>query len=136
MANYIGTSRTNYFRVTNEQKYNELINNLICEDNIHDFTEERNGILYHGFGAYDSIEYMENEYDDYDFNKFLKELQKILPDNEAFIYFEAGHENLRYVSGFVLVCTNKEIKSMSLDVWAKEQAKKLLGSDFETQTSY
>lgn len=136
MANYMGVSRTNYFRVTDEQRYNELLGKLVCEDNIHDFTEERNGILYHGFGAYDSIEYIEDEYEDYNFDKFLEEIQKILPDDEAFMYFESGYEKLRYVSGFVIVCTNKEIKSTSLDSWAKEQAKQLLGSDFETQTEY
>ncbi|KSV59149.1 hypothetical protein [Acetivibrio ethanolgignens] len=37
---------------------------------------------------------------------------------------------------FVLVVTNKETKSMSLDRWAKEQAKLLLGNDFETKTEY
>lgn len=136
MANYMGVSRTNYFRVTDEDKYNELINGLICEDHIEDFTMEHNGVLYHGFGAYDSIEYIEEDSEDYNFDKFLEEIQKILPDDEAFMYFESGHEKLRYVSGFVVVCTKKEIKSMSLDSWAKEQAKQLLGDNFETKTEY
>ena len=75
-------------------------------------------------------------YDEYDFDEFLTRLQKILPDDEAFVYMEAGNEKLRYVVGFVVVVTSKEIKSMSLDTWAKEQAKQLLGSDFETETEY
>jgi hypothetical protein len=142
MANYMGTSRTNYFRVTDEDKYQELFKNLrSTEDDIHDFTTDNNGVIYHGFGSYSSIDYVvsvDDEYDDeeYDFDAFLHELQKILPDDEAFMYFESGYEKLRYVGGYVLVCTNKEIRSTSLDHWAIEQAKQLLGDDFTTQTSY
>lgn len=148
MANYRATARTNYFRVTDEEKWQKLFNGLCCEGEIYDFTEERDGIKYHGFGAYDSIDYMfkvhiegeteEDSYDDYDYDwdKFITELKKILPDDEAFIYMESGYEKLRYVTGFVLVVTNKETKSMSLDNWAKEQAKLLLGNDFETKTEY
>ena len=148
MANYMATARTNYFRVTDEEKWQELFNGLCCEDEIHDFTEDREGVKYHGFGAYASIEYMskvyiegeteEDGYDDYeyDFDEFITELKKILPDDEAFVYMEAGNEKLRYVTGFVMVVTNKETKSMSLDSWAKEQAKLLLGENFETKTEY
>jgi hypothetical protein len=134
MANYMATARTNYFRVTDEKKYEELFYGLCCEDTIEDFTKEKDGVLYHGFGSYDSINYLVS--DEYDFDEFLTKLQKILPDNEAFIYMEAGNEKLRYVVGLVVVVTSKEIKSMSLDTWAKEQVKQLLGSDFETETEY
>ena len=138
MANYMATARTNYFRVTDETRYLELFNGLCCEDSIKDFTENRDGIIYHGFGAYSSIEYLVGDEEEckYDFDEFIKELKKILPDDEAFIYMESGYEKLRYVTGFVLVITNKETKSMSLDTWAKEQAKLLLGDDFETKTQY
>ena len=134
MANYMATARTNYFRVTDEDKYSELFNGLCSEDNIEDFTKEKDGVIYHGFGSYDSINYLVD--DEYDFDEFLIELQKILPDDEVFIYMESGYEKLRYVVGFVVVVTSKEIKSMSLDTWAKEQAKQLLGSGFETETEY
>lgn len=138
MANYIATARTNYFRVTDESRYSELFNKLCCEDYIEDLTETKDDIIYHGFGAHDAITYLVGDEDDreYDWGEFIEELKKILPDDEAFIYMEAGHEKLRYVTEFVLVVTNKETKSMSLDRWAKEQAKLLLGNDFETQTEY
>ena len=38
MANYTAASRTNYFRVTDEDKYSELFSNLTSEDIINDFT--------------------------------------------------------------------------------------------------
>lgn len=135
MANYMSTSRTNYFRVTDEKRYQELFNNLCSEDNIHDFTEEKDGILYHGFGAYSSVEYMDED-EEYNFDAFLAELQKILPEDEAFIYFESGFEKLRYVVGFSVVVTSKEIVSESIKGWAVKKAKELLGNDFETKTDY
>lgn len=138
MANYMATARTNYFRVTDEVRYQELFNGLCCEDTIYDLTEKQNGVKYHGFGAYSPIDYLVVDEEDWecDFDEFITELQKILPDDEAFIYMEAGNEKLRYVTGFVMVVTKNEIKSMSLASWAKEQAKLLLGDDFETKTEY
>ena len=148
MADYLATARTNYFRVTDEEKYSKLFNRLRCEDRIEDFTENKDGVIYHGFGAYGSIDYLASNEEDsdylagdeedseYNWDEFITELQKILPDDEAFIYMESGYEKLRYVTGFILVVTSKEIKSMSLDSWAKEQAKLLLGNDFETRMEY
>lgn len=138
MANYNATSRTNYFRVTDEEAYAKLFARLCAESNIEDFTEEKDGIIQHGFGAYDSIDYKESDDEnaEYDFDEFLEKLQKILPEDEAFMYFESGYEKLRYVSGYVTLCTRNEIHSMSLDTWAKQKAKELLGEDFETKTDY
>lgn len=141
MANYIASARTNYFRVTDEEKYKKLFDGLCGEDDITGFTKEENGVIYHAFGSYCNIEYCEvfgadDDYE-YDFNTFLNKLQKILPDDEVFIYMEAGHEKLRYVSGYVIVMTNKECKSMSLNAWARQQAKQMLNNDnFETQMTY
>ena len=84
MANYIATTRTNYFRVTDESRYSELFDKLCCKDDIADFTENKNGIIYHGFGAYGTIDYLVG--DEYDWDEFITELKKILPDDEAFIY--------------------------------------------------
>lgn len=136
MANYIGVCRTNYFRVTDEKRYEELFNRLCAEDTIHDFTKEKDGVLYHGFGCYDSIDYLDEETKEYYFDVFLEELQKILPDDEAFILMESGHEKLRYVTGYVVVCTSKEIKSMSSSTWAIIEARKMLGKDFDTELDY
>ena len=133
MANYDATVRTNYFRVTNEKKWKELFNGLCCQDEIQDFTEKIDGITYHGFGAYGSIDYFDKETVEHNFDKFLNELQKILPDDEAFIYFESGYEKLRYVTGFSIVVTKKEIVSENINDWAIKKAKELLGSDYEAK---
>lgn len=141
MANYIGVSRTNYFRVTDEARYAELFADLSAEDVVQDFTYTKDGVTYHGFGAFASIDYVserdeDGEAEEWDFEVFLAELQKILPDDEAFMYFESGYEKLRYVSGFTIVVTAREIRSMALDTWAKAAAKELLGEGFNTVTEY
>lgn len=136
MANYYGTVRTNYFRVTDEEKYKKLFENLCSEDDIHDFSEtSEDGTILHGFGSYATIDYPIEE-DEYDLDEFIRQLQTILPNDEAFMLFEAGHEKLCYVGGYCTVATNKEVYYMSLDTWAKDKAKELLGDDFETQTMY
>ena len=52
--NYDATVRTNYFRVTDEEKYNNLIKGL---SSFEDFTETRNGQIFHGFGSYEPMEF-------------------------------------------------------------------------------
>ena len=56
MANYMATARTNYFRVTDENRYSELFDKLCCEDYIDDFTENKDGIIYNGLGEYRTID--------------------------------------------------------------------------------
>ena len=141
MANYTAVARTNYFRVTDEEEYQKLFSNLITTigEDIEDFTEVRDGVTYHGFGSYDSISYKLDCQDDCcecDIGVFLEKIQKILPDDEAFMYFEVGNEKLRYVTAYCFIVTKNEIKSMSLDDVSIEYAKKLLGNNFETQTVY
>lgn len=149
MANYYGVSRTNYFRVTDEQKYQELFSRLCGEDKIDDFTKTlEDGTLCHGFGSYCSIDYMkpiqveaedpEDSYEDYecDFDAFCHELQKILPEDEAFIYLESGYEKLRYVVGYYIVVTAKEIRSSGIEEMAIAAASDMLGKDFKTKVNY
>lgn len=136
MADYLATSRTNYFRVTDEERYQELFKHLVANGDIQDFTMKQDGVVYHGFGAYASITYQIKE-DELDFDCFLQELQKILPDDEAFIYQGAGHEKLRYVEGYAVVVTSKEVREKGLTSWVEETVKELLGEDNKvTECSY
>lgn len=137
MANYYGVAKTNYFKVTDEKKYEELVNNLLAEDEIHDFSCIIDGELKHGFGSYSAITYCADDEELlYDLEVFLTELQKILPDGEAFIYQETGYEKLRYVTGFAYIVTNKTIEWVSLENSIMTKAKELLGKDFKTQLDY
>ena len=138
MANYIATSRTNYFTVTDEEQYKKLFCNLTAESNIEDFTKtDLDGKIVHGFGAYDSIGYIDPDTEENDFEIFLQELQKILPEGEAFIYLESGHEKLRYVVGDIIVVTANDNVRLSISEQAKLLAKSLLNNeDFDTVMEY
>ena len=144
MANYICTTRTNYFRVTDEEKYKELFDCLTGgEDEIHDFTKtDGNGVVWHGFGSYGLIVYNvpatdEDEDCEGSFDDFIDELQKILPENEAFILFEVGYEKLRYVSGSAIVVTRNRNECLDLRSMAVDKARRMLGKeDFNTKCEY
>lgn len=145
MANYYSNTRTNYFRVTDETKYAELFSHLVGDDDyIEDFTKTEDGITLHGFGCQGVIQAIPmdedpevaEEWDD-DFDGFLKELQKILPDNEAFILTVVGHEKLCYLVGYSIIVTRNNIKSIDVNEGAIELARTMLNDGtFTTQMDY
>ena len=139
MANYEETSRTNYFRVTNEERYQELFNHLVSEDKIYDFTKiDKNGIAWHAFGSFGYIRYKTDEDDCWmDRDTFFNELQKILPDDEAFIFMSAGHEKLAYVNGFSVIITNKDIQYVDIIGDAIKKARIMLNNpEWTTDEEY
>ena len=137
MAHYYGVARTNYFKVTDEKKYEELFNGLSSETGVEGSSCTIDGELKYGFGSFSSIDYCADAEEClYDFEIFLTELQKILPDGEAFIYQEVGYEKLRYVTGFAYIVTNKTIEYISLEGSAMAKAKELLGENWTTQLDY
>lgn len=144
MANYYGTTRTNYFQVTDEQAYAELFAGLHgTDDSVEDFSETlKDGTIVHGFGTYGSILWFrdhdadENNDDEFD-SEFLPRLQSLLPAGEAFIIMEAGHEKLRYVTGYATVVTADSIEFLSIADLAVRKAREMLGDDhFKTQLDY
>lgn len=135
MANYYGTVRTNLFRVTDEDKYNEIFGRLSAEDTIHDLTKvDENGNIFHGFGSYSIIDYIVEE-DEEDtsggIDGFITELQKILPDDEVFVYEEVGNEKLCYLVGLVVVATKDTVKINELAYVAKNLAKEMVGKEVD-----
>lgn len=136
MANYTCTQSTNYFRVTDEKRFRELMSCLVAEDEIHVLSRiSEDGTVFHRFGSYSNIECLPDgdEDADYSIDWFLKEIQKILPEKEAFMLFEVGNEKLRYVYGSALVVTRDNIASMEITDWAQMKAQELLGDDFHTE---
>ena len=136
MANYISAYRTNYFRVTDEDKYNELIKKLSGEDfELFDKTAE-DGTVYHGFGGYGGIAYDANGTEDFDeyIDDFLEDLRPIIPKDESVIFTEVGHEKLRYVTGYSTIVTHDGIECINLTDAAKDKAKEMLKKDDYTTT--
>lgn len=138
MANYEGTTRTNYFRVTDEKRYKELIQNFACDtDDVYHHTKKKNGETFHMFGAYGTIEYVSDENELCSLSDiFYPELQKILLEGEAFILQEVGHEKLCYVNGYANIVTKDTVKYVDLSMVIMQTAKEMLGNQFETELEY
>ena len=137
MSNYIAVGRTNYFRVTNEKRYNELFENISANDGKWDYSQKApNGDILHCFACEGGLDYREPDSYDSEIDYFISELQKILPENEAVIYTEGGHEKHRYVIGFSLVITSKTVDWLQLPELALDVAKNHLGKEFTTVMDY
>ena len=67
---------------------------------------------------------------------FVEELQKILPEDECFVYMESGAEKLRYVVGDVLVATKNEVRYESINSFVEKTVKALLGEKAQTKIHY
>lgn len=72
------------------------------------------------------------ELKDPDMDMFCKRMQRILPDDEAFILTETGHDGLRDVFGCAYVVTSKSYEYLDLQSIAMDTARKSLGADFTT----
>ena len=60
------------------------------------------------------------------FDDFLQQMKTILPDDEAFVIMETGHEKLRYLVGFATIVTNKDIQYVDLTNITKKVAGDML----------
>ena len=69
-------------------------------------------------------------------DSFVSKLQKILHPDDAFIYIEAGHENLRYVSGSAVIATRDNMKYTSLDEVISSSIKEFLGKNASVKYTY
>ena len=119
MANYYCATRTNYFRVKNEGRFLELMDNVCSgEDEVQVWSEtDAEGTKRFGFGAYDNIRGIhltDDEDDDPDYDAFITALQDCVADDDAIIIIEAGHEKLCYVGGEALIVTSKSHKYLNL----------------------
>lgn len=134
MANCYGNTRTNYFRVTDEEKFEQIINSVVCcEDTLEVWSKTVDGIKEYAFGINDSIQGVcecehceavaknEAKYDAdlceglYSYDKMCELLQTVVHPEDAIIIVETAHEKLRYVGASSTVITSKEIKH--IDIW-------------------
>ena len=101
MTNHTEINKTNYFRVTDEEKYKKLFSMLTAEDTIHDLTKtDKNDNVWHAFSCCAPIDFHKALYDDngnlienglgitdYDFARWTRMLQKILDEKDTFIFY-------------------------------------------------
>lgn len=138
MANYVSAQRSNYFRVTDNKAFENLMQHLSGEDELQLWAKEFNGVTHYAFGTYGTLSYYPHGFDEdsepADWDEFEKELSKLLPDGEAVVIQEVGHENLRSLTGFASIITNRGIRGIDLTREAIRIAEELVGNpDYSTQ---
>lgn len=133
MANFYCVQRSNYFHVKDPDNFREGMKH-VCGEDIH-FWEETDeaGAPVFGFGSYGKIDGMalkdENgdwDMDDESYAVFVKFLQQSVTEDDAVIILCAGHEKLRYVTGYAEVITAKDYQTVDLDFAASTLACSLL----------
>jgi len=147
MANSYSKCRTNYFSVTDEARFREIISNCSGEEVCVLIQSEKDKSK---FGFYCSCNFsglMEAEdkemcescddktcYDcinmdsDGALDYLYEELQKILPAGEAVIITEIGSEAMRYLSADCIIITKDEIRGLVLSDLALSAAREMLGN--------
>lgn len=129
MANFESTTRTNYFSVTDEEAFDVITGKLTSDDGngVSVWSKTVNSVKKYAFGAYGEI-----RYDDIpltDSEEFLSEMQAILPDGEAFVLEEVGHEKLRYLSNMAYVITKYDSACIDLDAFIRRKVREIVQDD-------
>ena len=131
MASYVGAIRTNYFRVTEEEKFRNLIDAFLsgsCE--VFTRTDVNSNKLV-GFGSDENINWPEDE------TGFVSGLQECLAEDDSIIVLEVGHEKLRYFVGAATIITRSSIETIDLTSLAISKAAEMLGNpDYTTCCEY
>lgn len=133
MANYGCVIRTNYFHVKDEDRFLSLIENTYSEygdlEVITKYDKLKNPL--YGFACYGGISGVINtddEEEETSYDLFLDQLQECVAEDDAIIIFELGSENLKYLIGSATIITAKEIKYLSIENYAINTAKEMLGN--------
>jgi hypothetical protein len=135
VANYTGAARTNYFRVKDRDAFNDALQDLDVTISEQNSDPQFVCLLATGTddGCFPSWVYNEDtdDHDDIDLPGLIADH---LVDGDVAIIMEAGHEKLRYVSGWALAVNSKgETVQVTLnDIYDKA---KTLG-DTITDASY
>lgn len=137
MSTYYGTTRTNYFKVTDETRFRELIGKCNCDDDEEMTVWVRaldDGTVTFAFACYGELTGIPDKDGDSSCDNFIAELQKLLPDGEAVIITDAGHEKLHCVNGGVYVITNLDSRYVSLHDIGLSVARELLHNEKWVET--
>lgn len=133
MANYSCVIRTNYFHVKDEDRFLSLIESTYSEcgdiEVITKYNKLKNPL--YGFaccGWIDGVMNPDDEDEETSYDLFLDKLQECVAEDDAIIIFESGHEKLRYLIGSATIITAKEIKYLSIENYAINTVKEMLGN--------
>ena len=136
MANYYEMTRTNYFKITDSDKFKEICEEITSESGVEFDVTEKDGKLY-GCISSESIIMLNDEDESVDVESFYKKLQTVLEEDDAIIFISIGHEKLRYLVGMITVITKDDIQYINLEDKAMELARTMLKNpEWNTENSY
>lgn len=138
MANYYGKTRTNYFKVTDEEKFKEIMEKCRMNDSedgecCPKYKIEKNEdgdtiCMFYGYGSV--LGYGDKEDPtEFDFDSFGYDLCDILPEGEAIIIRHIGSEKFNYLNACATIITSESINFVNFDNLLKIEAKKILEDD-------
>ncbi len=115
MANWYGSARSNYFRVKDITKFEELCRRWNVTFIRKEGKPDLVGFLCDGSpGGLPNYRYEEPQSEEedtvlkeHDFDDFLKELSSLLVDGDVAVMLEVGAEKLSYVTGFALALNSR-----------------------------
>ena len=131
MANYVGFTRSNYFRVTDPEAFKKIMDAVITdEDGLELWERTENGIICYGFGAYSAICGLrsEDEDDEFEAEAVYEALSEVVAPDDAIIITEIGYEKLRYLTAYAVIITRTAVEWVDLRSNALERARRLLGN--------
>jgi len=146
MADYCGKIRTNYFSVTDVDKFHQLMEMCVSDGGpIKVFMDKStdDGSTMFGFycngtilglpEAIDNTEPNDLDYescdDDYDLDLFYMFLQRLLTKDTAIIITEIGSKEFCYFIGECTIITKTEMRVLEVQTTAIIEAREMLGND-------
>lgn len=134
MADYISHMRSNNFYTTDETKLEEIIE---CFPKLKLNKNDNGSYTIYGDDTA-GITDDEGQFKSYeDLYAAAEDLQKIMPDNEALILQEIGHEKYRYLTSCAMIITKTDTEYLNLQTWALKKARELLkDADYITEMEY
>lgn len=122
MANYYAVSRTNYFRVKDENAFRDWVAEAGFQIWIGDGQNE--GMLALGPNEFSDDGCLDLPYDD-EPRDLVDELSQHLTDDTVCVLMESGHEKMRYVTGNAVAFNSKgEFVQVNLnDIYALAKQK-------------
>ena len=139
MANYCSKCRTNYFSITEKEKFVEIINNLSGDGEIafYEHDTDKGKFMFYCDGILDGYMIDPDDDDSSSTEQMITELQRILPDGEAIILTESGSEKMKFISCVATIITNTDVQYINLTEAAIEKASEMLGNpNYTTETDY
>jgi hypothetical protein len=141
MDNKHGRILTNYFRVTDIKKLNEILAKCKPEhnDKIQLFNKTvENGEKLYAFGCSSLFEgYYDPRIGKSDYDSFEDDLQTVVVPGDAIIIMEVGYEALKFVYGIAHIITREKTEMMDFTYMVTQKAAELLGNpDYKTIMQY